>query len=308
MYQDRSAHDLSLSLLCSLAAAPDPCAFILLERHIHLVLLQVLETSSKSSAKVEELSKLLNHVRIRHEISASRHTLLELLAKANLDDGDIASTREVCERLVNLSEEDHAEIWVKLLVQDLLLMVAQSSVLAPILLEGGISSRIRKLAHARLGGLSTGRLERKLAKLQPGSRIESERQDILGLLSKETLSTEESERMRMMVAILLDALKEKNEKKSKFAAETLLVIAKSPNVASLVLTDGDTYGTLHTLWAGGSNLVDDLLPLIDSQLRRRVKLAAELIDFMSTMESMSKKEASKLAAVFQDLITIWKFQ
>jgi len=110
-----------------------------------------------------------------------------------------------CKRLVGLAEANPEEIWVNLMVQDLLISVAKSPNMSLTLLERDIYSGVVKITSRARKMLSFDRLSRPLAKLaaQNSPEFVQLRKTAIHLLAKPFIGFEETAVARETYTALL---------------------------------------------------------------------------------------------------------
>ncbi|KAG8866327.1 hypothetical protein FRC20_008809 [Serendipita sp. 405] len=145
---DRNTYSVTLRLLSNVASSSDPVAFILCERHISSILRRVLEVSTDlPGPKVAALLQLLDHVHIRHRLSETRQRLSNAVRGQYPSADDISAAEEGCRELIELVRSaSQTEIWVKMMVQDLLYLVAKQPNISFVLLEPSIYPHVAKIA------------------------------------------------------------------------------------------------------------------------------------------------------------------
>lgn len=155
--------------------------------------------------KSTALLLVLDHLNIRHQISLSRHTITHVAAKAQPDAADLVTIEEECKRLIKLAEENPEEIWVNLMVQDLLASVAKYSTMSFTLLEQDIYPRLVKISSRARKILLFDRLSRPLTKLmmQNNLALVEMRRSLLHLLVKPIISSEDTTTARDIYTKLL---------------------------------------------------------------------------------------------------------
>jgi hypothetical protein len=181
-----------LRLLSSIAAASDPIAFILTERHINPILRLTLEqTLHLPQQPVLELSSLLDHVTIRHVISTARHDLASLAEKAILDAAEINHAIETCRKLIDVAQAPGAELWVKLIISDIFSFMVKRPALSHVLLDKSLHRDVVNLAQ--LSELASGKLARRLSRLRLSNDgvMARAKQEIEPLMGKNKLSRQE---------------------------------------------------------------------------------------------------------------------
>lgn len=190
----------------SIATSPDPIAFILLERHTNPVLRDTLRTSTElPSEKSIALLHVLDHLQIRHQISLSRHIITHVAAKVQPEASDLIRVEDECKRLVGLAEANPEEIWVNLMVQDLLASVAKSPSMSLTLLERDIYPRVVKITSRARKILLFDRLSRPLVNLtaQSSQEFVQLRKTAIQLLGKPFIGFEETALARETYTALL---------------------------------------------------------------------------------------------------------
>lgn len=206
---DRGTYSTALRLLSTIASAPDPVAFLLLERHIHPILRTVLETSAHLPQQGSTaLLLLLEHLSTRHQLSVSRHTIFGLAARETIDASQMGEVEKACSDLIDLVEDPHSEIWVQMMVRDLLALVAKHPKLGFVLLQDELYERVYTIANDHAEGVAPGKLSRRLARLaaEGSSEMASIRREVTILLSKSSLSSEEAAHCRYVLSTLLHSI------------------------------------------------------------------------------------------------------
>jgi hypothetical protein len=203
---DKGAYTTALRLLSSIATAPDPIAFILLERHIHPILRSTLETSTQLPPQGSTaLILLLDHISIRHHLSIARRTLFDLTRRETINESQLDAAEKACSDLIYLADDPHAEIWVRMMVKDLLALVAKHPKLGFVLLEEHIYTRVYRIANDQADGVSPGKLSRRLARLaaEGSPEMAGLRREMVPFLTKGSFTPEEAKRCRELLFILL---------------------------------------------------------------------------------------------------------
>ena len=198
-----------MRLLSTIAAAPDPIAFILLERHIHPILRNVLETSAHlPQQSAVALLILLEHLSTRHQLSISRQLIFSLMKLETIDVSQMLSAEKACSGLISLANNSHSEIWVRMMVQDLLALVAKHPTLGFVLLHEGLYGRVYRIANERADGAVPSKLSRRLARLaaEGSPEMANIRREMTILLAKTSFSPEDAAKCRQILQDLLYAI------------------------------------------------------------------------------------------------------
>ena len=177
------------SLLSVIAKAPDLIAFTLLDPVYTGAMQRAISSpppsyhgqkhagrSSPSSERLrdrntfQELATLLSHLPIRHTLSQHRQILILVSTlPPPIRPEQLKAAREAIRGLLDMANQPRAEIWLRLLICDLLASFARHDAngLNQILLEEDnfIASDVRRLARASLGGLASNKLARRLEKI-----------------------------------------------------------------------------------------------------------------------------------------------
>lgn len=121
-------------------------------------------------------------------------------------DADLELVRRACTDLLALTKGGHVEIWVKLLVQDLLAFVAKQPSIAHVLLEDNLYGSVSKLSRSKLGGLASSKLEKRLAKIHAEDEITASIRTVSPLIGEKKISEEQAEVVRKVCNRLLRIL------------------------------------------------------------------------------------------------------
>ena len=115
------------------------------------------------------------------------------------------AARKACSDLIDLADDTHAEMWVRMMVKDLLALVAKHPKLGPVLLELHIYARVYRVANDHGNGAAPDKLSRRLARLvaEGSAEIADIRREIAALLAKASFTPEESERCRELLSTLV---------------------------------------------------------------------------------------------------------
>jgi hypothetical protein len=203
---DRGAYTTALRVLSSIATAADPIAFILLERHIHPILCNTLKASTQlPQPSSSALALLLDHVSIRQHLSIARHTLFDLADRGTINESQMDAAEKACSDLIDLAYDPHTEIWVRMMVKDLLALVAKHPRLGFVLLEEHIYSRVYHIANDQPDAASPGKLSRRLARLaaEGSSEMAGVRRELVSFLAKSSFTPGEARRCRELLGTLL---------------------------------------------------------------------------------------------------------
>lgn len=305
---DRGTYTTALRLLSTIAAAPDPIAFLLLERHIHPILRNVLEVSPHLPPQGSTaLLLLLEHLSTRHQLSIARHTLFGLTGRETIDAHQLDAAEKACYDLVKLAEASHSEMWVRMMVQDLLALVAKHPKLGFVLLQEGLYSRVYRIANHNTDGAAPSKLSRRLARLatEGSPEMASMRREMTIMLSKSSFTPEEAVKCRDVLSALLHAVLD-GSPESQLTPPTRLLedVARSKSPASRMLTEEDFYAAIEELWARGNTSVDTLYQLVKGLLDERLVAARKQVEASGLLSSIPASTADELLETFQDLLII----
>lgn len=262
---DRSTYNLALRLLSSIATASDPLAFVLLERHISPILRYTLETSLElPPQKATALLLVLDHLDIRHRISNVRRILTDASAAEYPDMNTVTAVERSCRELISLFD---SEMWVKMMVQDLLALVAKTPSISWLLLQQDIYPAVVKIAGN--SGLNSAKLSRRLVRLvaESSTTILRLKQRVYPLLGKKALDDEELVAQDAYRSLIHLARSE--DRQERLAAIGILEhVAQSRSAATAILIRPEYYEAVERMWALGSTSlpVDKLYRLLNEAI------------------------------------------
>ena len=118
----------------------------------------------------QELAILLSHLPLRHTLSQHKRILISVSTlPPPIPPEQLRAARVALRGLLDMANETRAEIWLRLLICDLLASLAkpEANGFHKLLLEedSNIASDVRRLARASLGGLASNKLARRLDKI-----------------------------------------------------------------------------------------------------------------------------------------------
>ena len=118
----------------------------------------------------QELAILLSHLPLRYTLSQHRRILISVSTlPPPIPLEQLQAARVALRGLLDMANEPRAEIWLRLLICDLLASLAKPDAngFHKLLLEEDsyIASDVRRLARASLGGLASNKLARRLDKI-----------------------------------------------------------------------------------------------------------------------------------------------
>ncbi|KAG8811922.1 hypothetical protein FRC19_003491, partial [Serendipita sp. 401] len=337
---DRNTYSVTLRLLSNVASSSDHVAFILCERHISSILRRVLEVSTDlPGPKVAALLQLLDHVHIRHRLSETRQRLSNAVRRQYPSADDISAAEEGCRELIELVRSaSQTEIWVKMMVQDLLYLVAKQPNISFVLLEPSIYPHVAKIATSNFQGRSSGKLLRRLQRLvaESSPEILSLRKTLYPILAKGFIEEAGRPLLRELCQKLF-RLVQRGSPHERLAclglletiAQTVTTIPEAFQI-SWVLAEPDFYETIEKMWALGPRSpvsVDQLYALVKQSLLNRLASARTLVQSQTKGEetpqttlpsnhtripstttdsnsTLSSRQTSFMVATFRDLLSI----
>ncbi|KAG8808937.1 hypothetical protein FRC17_003693 [Serendipita sp. 399] len=287
---DKKTYSTALKLLSSIASSSDPVAFLLCERHISPVLGRALETSTDiPRQKAAALIQLLDHVHFRHRLSETRHKLSNAMQGLYPSAEDISAVEEGCRQLIELVRSaSKGEVWVRMMVQDLLYLVAKQPGVSFVLLESDIYPYVAKIATSNLQARSSGKFPRLLQRLvaENDPEIVSLRKVLYPILAKVSIEDVNRPELRKICHRLLHLVQTGHPYERTACVSLLETIAQTSNASpdsfqvAWVLTEVDFYEMVEKMWAMGPKLsvsVDRLYALVKRALTYRLASARIII-------------------------------